>query len=88
MMKWNKYPENKPQKSGKYIVTTASEICGTSYRWVHYEMPWSSLYEAWNATDKDYNPDYALTNIVAWAEMPDIAPYMGCDNGIPVERGC
>ncbi len=77
-MKFKKYPENKPTKSGDYLVKQEF-IIGFEPYYVFQTIEWSNQYQAWNAHD-DYEweeqtvedaLEHAFTDVVGWCEIID-----------------
>lgn len=75
--KWNRYPEEKPTKDGKYLVCRILRVGKTPYIdtvWWGKSANCESTEKAyWYVVDFDYG-DYEIDNVYAWMPLPDPLP--------------
>lgn len=82
LIQWHPYPAEKPEKSGRYLITKTYDGEDATPHIV-YDVDYSRKYDRWNWFDS-FDPEYRKGDAdiftpytTAWAEMPQVTPYEG-----------
>lgn len=78
-IRWNRYPDNPPKKSGDYLVTMSDIVGGEKVFYTLNGLQYSARHDKWLCYDREENPnDEGFTErVTAWAEQIEVVPYAG-----------